>query len=97
FATPSDYSFNVNMWHSEALPNNYPSELNRGAGAWGGYKILWSFYDTFNSEDQRLSTIAASYTTDEGVLINRENPHDDRHGVGDGAIPVKYDIDDTQV
>src|SRR5699024_9316508 len=44
FATPSDYSFNVNMWHSEALPNNYPSELNRGAGAWGGYKILWSFY-----------------------------------------------------
>lgn len=97
FATPSDYSFNVNMWHSEALPNNYPSALNRGAGAWGGYKILWSFYDTFDSNDQRLSGIAASYTTDDGVIVSRENPVDNRHGVGDGAIPVKYDIDDTQV
>ncbi|MGV8962432.1 MAG: RagB/SusD family nutrient uptake outer membrane protein [Candidatus Saccharimonadaceae bacterium] len=97
FATPSDYSFNVNMWHSEALPNNYPSVLNRGAGSWGGYKILWPFYDTFDSNDQRLSGIAASYTTDAGIKVSRENPVDARHGVGDGAIPVKYDIDDTQV
>lgn len=97
FASPSDYSFNVNMWHSEALPNNYPSELNRGAGSWGGYKILWSFYDTFDSNDQRLSGIAASYTTDDGLVIDREHPHDNRHGVGDGAIPVKYELDDTEV
>jgi hypothetical protein len=97
FATPSDYSFNVNMWHSESLPNNYPSELNRGSGSWGGYKMLWSFYDTYEANDQRLSTIAASYTTDGGLLIDRAHPNDDRHGVGDGAIPVKYDTDDTQV
>ncbi|SKB80496.1 Starch-binding associating with outer membrane [Salegentibacter holothuriorum] len=97
FATPSDYSFNVNMWHSEALPNNYPAEINRGAGSWGGYKLLWSFYDTYAPNDQRLSTIAASYTTDDGVLVNRENPVNDRHGVGDGAIPVKYDTDTDQV
>ncbi|WP_430812902.1 MULTISPECIES: RagB/SusD family nutrient uptake outer membrane protein [unclassified Carboxylicivirga] len=97
FASPSDYSFNVNMWHAEALPNNYPCALNRGSGAWGGYKILWSFYDTFDADDQRLSGIAAEYTTDSGVLIKRENPNDDRHGVGHGAIPVKYDPDDTQV
>lgn len=97
FATPSTYAFNTNMWHAEALPNNYPSALNRGAGSWGGYKILWSFYDTFNKKDMRLSGIAASYTTDKGVLINRENPFDSRHGVGDGAIPVKYKTDDNQV
>lgn len=97
FATPSDYSFNVNMWHSETLPNNYPSALNRGAGSWGGYKMLWSFYDTYEPDDQRLKTIAASYTTDGGLLIDRTHPNDDRHGVGDGAIPVKYDTDDTQV
>src|SRR5699024_11654359 len=59
FASPSTYSFNVNMWHSEVLPNNYPSALNEGAGSWGGYKILWSFYDTFDPDDQRLSGIAA--------------------------------------
>ena len=97
FATPSDYSFNVNMWHSEALPNNYPSALNRGAGSWGGYKIIWPFYDTFDSNDQRLSGISAAYTTDAGVKVTRANPVDGRHGLGDGAIPVKYDIDDTQV
>lgn len=97
FAPPSDYSFNVNMWHAEALPNNYPCALNRGAGAWGGYKLLWSFYDTFDPQDQRLSGIAASYTTDAGLLINREKPFDARHGVVDGPIPVKYEPDDTQV
>ena len=97
FASPSDYSFNTNMWHSESLPNNYPSALNRGAGAWGGYKILWSFYDTFDSNDQRLSGISAAYTTDGGVNVTRANPVDDRHGLGHGAIPVKYDIDDNQV
>lgn len=97
FASPSDYSFNVNMWHSESLPNNYPCALNRGAGSWGGYKVLWSFYDTYNQKDQRLNTIAASYTTDAGILIDRQHPYDDRHGVGDGAIPVKYDPDPTAV
>ncbi|WP_215225013.1 RagB/SusD family nutrient uptake outer membrane protein [Echinicola shivajiensis] len=97
FATPSDYSFNTNMWHAEALPNNYPSALNRGAGAWGGYKILWSFYDTFDQKDMRLSGIAASYTTDSGLEITREKPFSNRHGLADGAIPVKYEPDDNQV
>lgn len=97
FASPSDYSFNVNMWHSEALPNNYPSALNRGAGSWGGYKIVWPYYDTFDKDDQRLSGLVSSYKTDAGVVVSRDNPVDNRHGVGDGAIPVKYDIDDTQV
>ncbi|GAA4291164.1 RagB/SusD family nutrient uptake outer membrane protein [Aestuariibaculum suncheonense] len=97
FATPSDYSFNTNMYHAEALPNNYPSALNRGAGSWGGYKILWDFYDTFNPKDMRLSGIAASYTTDSGLVIDRDHPFSNRHGVGDGAIPLKYDTDNNQV
>ncbi|TDN96352.1 putative outer membrane starch-binding protein [Sunxiuqinia elliptica] len=97
FATPSDYSFNTMMWHAESLPNNFPLPGGGSSNSWGGYKILWSFYDTFDANDQRLSGIAASYTTSSGVEITRENPVDNRHGLGDGAIPVKYDLDPNQV
>ncbi|MBD0832997.1 RagB/SusD family nutrient uptake outer membrane protein [Aestuariibaculum sediminum] len=97
FASPSDYSFNTMMYHAEALPNNYPSKIAREAGTWGGYKILWDFYDTFDQKDMRLSGISAAYTTDSGVEVTRENPVSNRHGLGDGAIPVKYEIDDNQV
>ncbi len=97
YSSPSSYTFNGNTWHAEALPNNYPCKLNRTVGAWGGIKLLWPFYDTFDQNDLRLSGIAAEYTTDAGLVINRENPHDFRHGLGTGPIPVKYEIDDNQV
>ncbi len=97
FATPSDYSFNVNMWHAEVLPNNFTTPAGGSSNSWGGHKILWSFYDTFDQNDLRLSGIAASYTTPNGVVVSRENPVDNRHGVGDGAIPVKYDQDPDKV
>lgn len=97
YASPVTYEFNGNSWHAEALPNNYPAKINRTVGAWGGHKLLWSFYDTFNQNDLRLSGIAAEYTTDAGLVINRENPYDSRHGLGTGPIPVKYGLDDNMV
>lgn len=97
YSSPSTYTFNGNSWHAEALPNNYPSKLNRTTGAWGGIKLLWSFYDTFNQNDLRLSGMAAEYVTDKGLVINRQNPLDSRHGLGTGPIPVKYQVDDNQV
>ncbi len=97
YSSPSDYTFNGNNWHAEALPNNYPCKINRTVGAWGGIKLLWQFYDTFDQNDLRLSGIAAEYTTDAGLVINRENPFDTRHGLGTGPIPVKYEVDDNSV
>ncbi len=95
YGTSCDYAYNGFNYHAQALTNNYPCVLNRTAGAWGGYKLLWSFYDTFNKDDLRLSGIAASYTTDAGELINREHPKDARHGLVTGPLAVKYDIDET--
>jgi starch-binding outer membrane protein, SusD/RagB family len=95
YAPSSTYETNPFQYHAEALTNNYPCRLNRTAGAWGGYKLLWSFYDTFDQNDLRLSGIAASYVTDAGELINRQNPKDARHGLVVGPLAVKYDVDDT--
>lgn len=95
FAPSSDYSYNPFQYHSQALTNNFPCALNRTAGAFGGMKLLWSFYDTYNQNDLRLTGIAASYTTDAGEVINRENPKDTRHGLVTGPLPVKYDLDET--
>ena len=97
YSSPSSYTFNGNSWHAEALPNNYPSKINRTVGAWGGIKLLWSFYDTFDKNDLRLSGMSVSYTTDKGILIDREHPFDFRHGLGTGPIPVKYEIDMSAV
>lgn len=99
-AVPSDYTFASNIWHAQALPNNYPCNLNRGAGAWGGLKMPWAYYDTFDQKmDQRCSNalISASYTTDKGLVIDRAHPYDFRHGLGSGAIPVKYAPDPSGV
>ncbi len=97
YARPCDYAFNGNGWHAQTLTNNIPSPINDGAGAWAVYKLLWSFYDTFNQNDLRLETIIAEYVTYNGILVNRENPLDNRHGLGTGCIAKKYDFDPGQV
>ncbi len=83
----------VQNWHAQWLPNNYPSALNRGVKSWGVFRLIWSFYDTFDQNDLRLETMAAEYVTDAGVHVTRENPVSDRHGVGIGPVGVKYEID----
>jgi len=97
-ARPGDYSFNGNAWHARMLTNNYPCALNRGAGAWATYKLIWSFYDTYQTKkDLRLSTIVSSYVTDEGLLIDRQHPFNSRQGLEIGPLAMKYDPDDNQV
>lgn len=97
YARPEDYSFNGNGWHAHNLPNNLPCPVNDRSGAWAVYKLLWSFYDTFNQNDLRLKTIISEYTTYDGIIVNRENPLDNRHGLGTGCIAKKYDFDPGQV
>ena len=50
--------------------------------------MRWTFYDTYEANDKRLETIAASYvSTTNGQTKNRTS------GMTTGALPFKYDQD----
>lgn len=79
-----------NYWLAEVMPSDYP--YPHSISAWNGYKMSWDFFDTFESGDQRLSTVISSYTTKSGEDITR--------GVGAlniGAVPMKYGYDANMV
>lgn len=82
----------THQWFAHVLPSDYPA--SDGITKWGGYKISWPMYFTFEEGDRRLDGIVAEYTGTDGTLHNYEN---DRNGgtVGVlyyGAVPVKYDL-----
>lgn len=84
-----------NYWLSWSLPYNYETK-NTTIAKWSGYRVHWNFYDTFESNDERLKTLVASYETVDGTVFNRENPG----GAGDlgvGPIPLKYAEDPSAV
>ena len=61
---------------------------------WGGYRMPWNFYHTYEKGDRRLETIVASYTSTSGVLIDEAHPGSQ---LRKGAMPKKYgeDPEDT--
>lgn len=73
-------------WLTFVLPDGYPLKYP-GRLMWGGPKIDWEFFDTFEPTDDRLKSIISEYTSDNGV-------HYDRNTSGgplqSGAVPLKY-------
>lgn len=88
YAVPCTYEAHQ-TWHPHVLPADFPTE-NSAIQKWGGYKVAWKFYDTFEQGDKRLARLYAEYISTDGIKVNRNNP-----GVGleRGAIPMKYGED----
>lgn len=86
WACTEDRGINTQLWLSEVLMAAYPSK-NQNIQRWGGYKMPWSFYHTFEAGDKRLETICAEFTSHAGVH------YDERNGMTKGALPVKYEED----
>jgi hypothetical protein len=98
YAPASSYEFQAVQWHALTLPNNYPSRINETVGAFGLIRIIWDFYDNYNENDYRLDGYITEYVSTTGISINRENPYDNRHGVGGGPfIGLKYDLDPNMI
>lgn len=76
---------NGNTWHAISLPSSYPWKGTK----WGVYYVRWSFIDTFDSADSRLSGLPQSYIGTDGKQYNRSNMI--------GAIAMKYDEDPAMV
>jgi hypothetical protein len=84
-----------NNWISNTLPANF-DDGGRNIVKWGGIRMSWYFYETFEPGDTRTQRIIAEYTDTEGVLHNKATDRGSSagamHGIlYDGPFPVKYD------
>lgn len=82
-----------NNWIAHVLPADFPTQS--GLSKWGGFKMAWPFYDTFEAGDKRLARIYAEYIGDDGTVHNRGNDRDNG-SMGIlyyGAVPAKYGLE----
>lgn len=78
---------NPNQWYCAAMPPDYP-HISPNAKGSSTHRMRWSFYDSYETGDDRLQTIVSQYTNTSGKVVKR--------GTGaltGGAIPFKYDQD----
>ena len=82
-------------WFAHTLTSDYPLPAGMSVTTWGGYKISWPAYESYDPKDKRRERIIGEYTGTEGVYHSRAT---DRDGgttgtLFYGAIPVKYKIE----
>jgi len=81
---------NEQLWVTHAMPSDYPHK-NQNMTLWGGgYKVIWSFYNSFDPTDERLKVLVGEYVGTDGVLYNQDNPG---RRLAKGALPIKYGED----
>lgn len=86
-------SFQTHLWYPHVLPSN----INTFSGGWGGYKMTWKFFNTFEDGDERKGTIVHAYTTRAGVEYNEENKGAGANSLEHGVFPIKYKIEPSNV
>jgi hypothetical protein len=83
-----------NNWCSATMPSDYDFE-GRNITGWGGVRMSWYFYSTFEEDDERKNRIIAEYTAIDAdhTVHNKANDKDGgKHGIMyHGPFPVKYD------
>ena len=89
WAAQCSRAVNKQLWLAHVLSSQYPTK-NTSIQKWGGYRVPWAFYDTFDKEDKRLEVLVGEFTGTDHVLYNKENPGT---VLIKGALPVKYGED----
>lgn len=85
--------FQYHLWYPHALPSNLRSSAQGSfGGGWGGYKMLWSFFNTFEPGDERTQTIISEYSNGSATL-NEANKGSGANSLAHGVIPLKYKIE----
>ena len=89
WACMSDRSNNAQMWLAHVLSSPYPTS-NENIQKWGGYRLPWSFYNKFDSNDERLQVLVGDFQGTDGHHYTQSDP-----GVVlvKGALPIKYGED----
>ena len=82
-------STNMQLWMAYVLSSEYPTK-NENIQKWGGFRVPWAFYDTFDKNDKRLEVLVGDFIGTDGVHYNKDNPGT---VLIKGAMPIKYGED----
>lgn len=82
-------SVNQQLWQAHVLSSEYPTH-NANIQKWGGYRVLWDFYHTFDPADKRLEVLVGDFVSENGTRYNEQNPGS---VLIKGAMPIKYGED----
>ncbi len=91
YATPGNETWG-NLYFTSTVPWIATTE-NPNISKWGGIRMEWGFYDTFEANDLRRNVIWDEFTGSDGITYNRENPG---NHLNTGVAPMKYGEDPTQ-
>lgn len=66
-------SVNQQLWLAHVLSSECPTN-NPNIQKWGGYRVPWEFYHTFDPSDKRLEVLVGDFVGTDGVRYNEQNP-----------------------
>lgn len=85
----SSSQVNQQMWLAHVLSSQYITK-NPSIQKWGGYRVLWDFYRTFDAKDKRLEVLIGDFVGNDNVHYTEQNPGS---VLIKGAMPMKYGED----
>lgn len=92
FAVVAKRGYMETQWFAHVLPGSFPTSGD--IQKWGGYKISWPFYQSYDPADKRLTRLFGEYREANGTTVH--NYQNDRvNGTSSselyyGAVPMKY-------
>lgn len=84
--------YQEHRWMPHVFPNDYPTDPPHIV-KWGGFKIAWSYFRTFEEKDLRKETIISAYVGTGGIEHSEEIDVPTNGRLRYGAVPLKYGID----
>lgn len=97
YAIPCSKSGQNSLYQVHTYPGDFPHKVYfpnapESVTLWGGYRMAWSYYHTFEEGDYRLTRIYGEYTDTSGKEHSEVLDKTDG-SLRVGAIPGKYSID----
>lgn len=95
FACQEDRSVSQQMFHAHVLSSQYLTK-NPNIQKWGGFRVPWEFYNTYEEKDKRLEVLVGSFMGTDGVLYDQSTRYT-TDVLRMGALPVKYGEDPVAI
>lgn len=89
WAAQCDLVVNQGLWQAHVLSSMYPT-ANPSIQKWGGYRMPWAFFNTFDQNDKRLKVLVGDFMGTDGKRYNGATPGT---VLAKGALPIKVGED----
>ena len=89
WACQNSRAVNKQYWLAHVLSSPVPTK-NPNIQKWGGYRVPWHFYNTFDKKDKRLNVLLGDFVGTDGITYNEDSKGS---VLFKGVIPVKYGED----